>query len=591
MRHRTLVVKLIAIFLAIFGSTLIVLAGLPYPGLRSVLDGLSPDGVFNSMKPWNAGVFRVLLAAGGIGFLALAGLTFFQRWGRIGLWLQKLWTDSLHFFRLRRPQKNELGFLAALVLIMALAVILRLERVQWTMTHDEAYTFAAFGQSLFSALSDYHLPNNHVFHSILVYFSTHLFGIAPWAVRLPAFTAGVLLIPAVYWMAKRFHDRWTALGAAFLAAWFRPLIDYSDSARGYTLVALFTVLTIALADVVRREKNLFAWLLMVLFSALGLFTVPVMLFPFGILYVWLFLENLSGDVVTGPGSYQNQGEFFSYWVVSGLVTAILTAFLYLPVLVYSGPQKLFSNIYVAPVAWSVLLETLSTRFGETWAQWTFRMAIYMIWVLAAGWLVALIFHKRLSRVKVPLQLAALLWITALILIQRPNAMSKVWVFLQPLMLMWAAAGIFGFLQKIRPRFLGGRPLGAAAAVGVLLVAGSWQAVRLVPDLPEIWARKGEEEKTVLLIQGQLQANELIAVAPTLDASIWYYSRLHGIPEAYFNSYTADYQRLIVLVYLPEGQTFDSVVQNRGFHLRDLETDSARLLATFESIQVFEVERK
>ena len=82
----------------------------------------------------------------------------------------------------------------------------------------------AFARSLFAAATDYHLPNNHVFHSILVYFSTRIFGIQPWAVRLPAFTAGVLLVPAAYWLAKRLYDRWTALGAALLVAWFPPLI-------------------------------------------------------------------------------------------------------------------------------------------------------------------------------------------------------------------------------------------------------------------------------------------------------------------------------------------------------------------------------
>ena len=68
-------------------------------------------------------------------------------------------------------------------------------------------------------------------------------------------------------------------------------MHYSNNARGYTLVALFTLLTLILGDIVRKEKNLFAWGLISLFSALGLYTVPVMLFPFGVLFVWLFLEN------------------------------------------------------------------------------------------------------------------------------------------------------------------------------------------------------------------------------------------------------------------------------------------------------------
>ena len=75
--------------------------------------------------------------------------------------------------------------------------------------------------------------------------------------RLPAFTAGVLLVPAVYWLAKRLYDRWTALGAALLVAWWPTLINYSTNARGYTLVALFTLLTLTLRQHSSRGKKPF----------------------------------------------------------------------------------------------------------------------------------------------------------------------------------------------------------------------------------------------------------------------------------------------------------------------------------------------
>ncbi len=220
--------------------------------------------------------------------------------------------------------------------MMGLAVVYRLEYIYSPLHHDEAYTYVAFAHSFFSAISDYHLPNNHVFHSLLVYFSTSIFGIAPWAVRLPAFMAGVLLIPAVFWLGKtHLYDHWTALGAALLVAWLPVLIDYSTNARGYTLLALFTLLTFTLGDIVRKEKNIFAWLLIGLFSALGFFTLPVMLLPFGILFVWLFISNQ----VEGPAPYRSKMDFLMHWSATGFGAAILTLLLYTPILVYSGPQK------------------------------------------------------------------------------------------------------------------------------------------------------------------------------------------------------------------------------------------------------------
>jgi hypothetical protein len=586
MPRRNWVSWLLAILPIALGLFWVVLALLPYATLRVFTDSLMPEHNFNSLKSWNAGVFKVLFGVSGLVFLGLAALTGLRRWNPVGTFFKQLWADGQRFFASLRPQKGELGFLAAVLVILVLAVIYRLEHIYSSLHHDEAYTYVAFSRSLFAAVADYHLPNNHVFHSILVYFSTKIFGIQPWAVRLPAFTAGVLLVPAAYWLAKRLYDRWTALGAALLVAWFPPLIAYSNNARGYTLVALFTLLILTLGDLVRKEKNLFAWGLISLFSALGFYTVPVMLFPFSVLFVWLFLENQA----EGFGPYRTRWEFIWYWLAAGLGAAILTLLFYTPILVFTGPQKLFANGFVAPLPWADLLETLSHRFAETWAEWTFRVPLAILFLFATGWTLSLLFHRRLSTTRVPLQLAALLWIIVLLILQRPNAWSKVWVFLQPIILIWAAAGIFGLLQKARLKFA--RRLSLAAVVfGLALLAGIWQAARLVPQLPGLWAIRGDEENAVLFVQRQLQEGDLIVVAPPEDAPVWYYSELHGIPDVRFDPRNSAFERALVLVDPVEGQTPASVVAERGPDQTVLDVESARLLETFGKIKVFEVPRK
>ncbi|TSA46842.1 MAG: hypothetical protein D4R46_02115 [Chloroflexi bacterium] len=574
----------------IFG---IILALLPYGILKPFTDSLMPDGNFNSLKSWNAEVFKVLFGLGGLVFLGLALLTGLRRWKLFGPFFKQLWADAGHFFASLRPHKDELGFLAAVLVIMVLAVIYRLEYIYSSLHHDEAYTYVAFAHSLFSAATDYHLPNNHVFHSILVHLSTRIFGIQPWAVRLPAFTAGVLLVPAVYWLAKRLYDRWTALGAALLVAWLPILINYSTNARGYTLVALFTLLTLTLGSIVRKQKNLFAWILISLFSALGLYTVPVMLFPFGILFAWLFF----GNQVEGPDPYRSKLDFLLYLVAAGFGTAILTMLFYTPILIFTGPEKVFANGFVAPLPWADLMETLSHRFTETWVEWTSGVPLFMVIFLAAGWTLSLIFHRRLSTTRVPLQLVALLWIAALIIFQRPNAWAKVWLFLLPLMLLWAAAGTVGLLEKVRLKFLRcpgsstgrGLPL-AVIVVGLALLAGIQHAAWLAPQLPELWAGRGGEEKAVLFVQGQLQDDDLIIVAPPDDAAVWYYSELHGIINTHFDPLIA-FDRALVLVDPVEGQTPASVLEKRGPNPAQVDVESCHLLETFDKILVFECSRK
>jgi len=568
------------------GVFLIGMAFLSYDALKAFTDSLFPDHNFNSLKPWNAGVIKVLVGAGGLIILGLAALTVLRRWNLVWKFLERLWVDAGRFFTGLRPRKHELVLLIVILVIMVLAIIYRLEHIYSSLIHDEAYTYVAFGRSLFSAISDYHLPNNHVFHSILVYFSTQIFGIQPWAVRLPAFVAGVLLVPAAYWLAKRLYDRWVAIAAALLVAWFPPLIAYSNNARGYTLVALFTLITLALGDYVRKEKNLFAWGLISLFSALGLYTVPVMLFPFGLLFVWLFW----GNMLEGPGPYRTKWDFTWHWLGAGFGAASLTLVFYMPVFVFTGPGKVFFNAFVAPLPWQDFLETLSSRFADTWAEWTFRVPTVIIILLVAGLIMSLLFHRPISSIRVPVQLAALLWIVVLLLVQRPNAWSKVWVFLQPLMLIWAAGGIIGLLEKIRLKFLHRLPL-AALVLSVALLGGIRQAAMLVPQLPGLWAIRGDEEKTVLFVQSQLQDQDLIIVAPPDDAPVWYYSELHGISDARFDTHALAFGRALVIVDPQAGQTPALVIAERGPESAVLDVESARLLDTFGKLQVFVLHRK
>jgi hypothetical protein len=567
--------------IALMGLFLAILSFLPYSILKPLTSIFTSDGNFNTLKPGNEGVFNILFGAGALFFLGLAVCTGLQRWHLINDFFKRLFADIGRFFIKVRSSKTSPFLGVALLVITATAIVIRLEFIYSSLHHDEAYTFIAFAQSLFSAITDYHLPNNHVFHSILVFLSTRVFGIQPWAVRLPAFASGVLLVPAAYWLGERIYNRWVGIGSALLVAWSPALVGYSNNARGYTLVALFTLLSMSIGDFVRKDKNLFAWGLMVLISAMGLYTVPVMLFPFGILFLWLFLENQ----LEGPGPYGTKWKFFQYWLSAGFSTAILTLLFYTPILIFTGPQKVFANGFVSPLLWEDLVETLLHRFAETWEEWTFGVPPVVILLGMAGWILSLIFHRKLSTTRVPLQLATFLWIGVLLIVQRPNAWSKVWVFLLPLMLIWVSAGTFGLLQKVQLKFVGNLSVaGIVSAVGILF--GVWHVLWLVPQLPSLWSEQGDEENAVIFVQSQLQNNDLIVVAPPDDAPVWYYSKLHGIGDQYLDIENP-FTRIWVFVDSVESQTPVTVLEKRGPDLLLVDLGSCNLREQFGKMQVYE----
>ena len=177
---------------------------------------------------------------------------------------------------------------AALVVGAALRLLYLFEPIRY----DEAYTWIYYAShSPLQALVYYDVPNNHILHSLLVMISTWIFGSAEWAIRLPAFVAGVLLIPAAFLLALELTGEGAAASfAAVLTASSSYLIEYSINARGYTLVCLFTlVLLLAAREMCAGKWRAAGPVLFVAAGAAGLATIPIMIYPLAVAAVWVIL--------------------------------------------------------------------------------------------------------------------------------------------------------------------------------------------------------------------------------------------------------------------------------------------------------------
>ncbi len=535
------------------------LAFMPLADMQSALNARMPDGSFESLTAENAIVFKVLFAFLALTLAAVAGLVTFRR-----AWLSalpaRLASDWRNFRQDFRPQPDSNRHLAAMFVIMVCALAARLPDLNRYMLHDEAYTVLAFGASIQSALTDYHLPNNHVLHSVLVNLSTSLFGLDPWAVRLPAFAAGLLIIPAVSLFGARFYNRETGLFAALLAAFSPSLVSAATDARGYGLLMLFTLLAFAAADHVRLYRSLLGWGLLALLCALGFFTIPVMLFPFGIIFAWLFFENLLDPLP----AYRNKWDFIAWWAACGLATAALTLLFYTPIFVYTGPAAVFSNNFVASMPWDVFDDYLPFRIVETWGFWIQGVPQPVVGVLLLGVSLSFVFYRRAATHRFPLPLAAFIWLAALLILRRPDPHGKIWGYLNPIVLTWAAAGLGVVLRQVKlpalpslPRWSLFRTLFALGMAAALSAAGV-----SILTIPARWADMGPMSRLVLDLKTQIQPADGVLVATPDDAPLWYYARLYGLPNHHFDS-TLPRQRMLVVTNAVYGQTLASVLDERA----------------------------
>ena len=568
------------------GILALVFFSLPFDRARALANHLSQDNNLQSLTEARFANLRLPMQATGLVLLA-SGAVFIALRKRSQAWVAEGWQFLARIlgdlrqdwrimvtadWRFKRLEKADLFILLGLALA---AAGIRAAYVARPMSHDEAYTIVAFAtRPLWVVLSDYSLPNNHVFHSLLVHFSYLLFGIQPWAVRLPVVAAGVLVVPAGYLLARLLYGRPTALLSAALLAGDPLMINLATDARGYILICLFSLLVFSLGVYVQQRQNRAAWGLIVLFSALGFYTTPIMIYPFGILLTWLLLAALCGE--TRP-AYGSLGHFLKYLVAAATAAGLLSALLYTPIFITYGVKAVVANRFVLPLSLGDFLSILPGKIVEIWNNWTGLPAGLPAigFIFLAGVILSLLLNRRISSRRAPLQAAAVLWLAVELPIQRPYPWPKLWSWLLPLFLIWGSAGLLGLVKdvKLRGKYNLAMLLSGVAILAVLgaSLAG---AVRSFPEMNAY----GEIEATTLYLKGQLRQGDIVVVADPDDAPLWYYFQLHQIPDSFVNNIQhVPFQRAFVLVNPGYGQSLTSVIDQRGPDIKRLDPASARVV--------------
>ena len=529
----------------------------------------------------------------------------------IKTFLSALWQDTKTFFRkfsFPRDEKREYFFLIAVMLV---ALAYRLHAIQQPITYDEAYNYLAFiRRPLIETMIDYHLPNNHIFLSLILNLTIRVFGDAEWIIRMPPVIFGTLMIPATYGFGKRFYGKNTGLLASVGVAIFPELVHYSSIFRGYILVALFTLLAFNLADDLRREKNRFGWGVLVLILTLGLYTVPTMLFPFAILYVWFLGVIVSKDFGESYGAQPNSEHKFArrvsfrrsnpkedetassqkhvprgfifnlsqwgllrYTIISGALTGISTVILYAPILILS-PDDLFNHRWIVKVPLDLLASQMWGKVMINWDAWFHDVPPILIGLGVSGVVLSLLAHRKLGKHQLPLHFAFALGIVAVLLVQRPNnPWARVWLFSIPFFMIWAAAGIIEWFKDRRIQ----NAILLLALVGS--VWGAWQYVQ-TPFEPS------KEKLVADLIAPRLQSGDMILVEGDFAAPIEYYLLRAGQPRDYFQR-NENFTRAFLIVITKGGYTYEDFVEKYAKKF-PLDLSTITLIESYGNYSVYEI---
>ncbi len=574
---------------------LIWFSRLPYATARQMMDHLAKDGSLDSFTTQMHSLAQVvslaaallLLSAGLFVLIAPARVQGFL--GAFGRGLRSLivdWPrDAAAALRElpRRLLRNDV-LIPAFVLTL-FAFLARVLYINDPMRHDEAYSFVVFAKlPLNLAIADYHFPNNHLLNTLLMHISQRLFGNDPWVVRLPAFSAGLALVPAGYLLTRQLYGGLAAWLASAAMAASPVLIHYSTNARGYSLLALFTLLTFILVIDQTRRSNLFYWTLAALFAALGFFALPVFLIPFGLILTWLILCGMNTKVIA-PAA---RAGWYAHLLFFTATTLLITVLFYLPVARYSGIAAIIANPYVESISWQDFWPTLISRLQDLSVEWTGNIPQFFIPLTFLGIGLSLVLHGQISRLRVATQVAFIIAVPVTLLALRPNPWPRIWLSLYPLLLIWAAGGLVAGLQFLQKRLRVKAAL--ASAVTTLAIAGlaALAAVNAVQSHPRLRSEAGPVEQTAIYLQGQLTQDDIVVIAPIDDAPLWYYFYKYNLSQDYFRR-DVPFRKAYVLVSTNEDQTLQHVLDYRGPDPGFLLMSTTRREAAWGPLELYSIE--
>lgn len=383
------------------------------------------------------------------------------------------------------------------------------------MRYDEAFTVWRYAaRSLRTVVGSYSLPNNHVFHTLLVDLAIRIGGLGPWVVRMPALIAGVALVPVSFVVFARLRGHLAGLLTASLVTGSSVLIDYSVNARGYTVAALLALVAVGVAAEIPLDGT-WAWraLPLGLIGAFGLWTLPVFVYPWAGTLLWLLLRNQG-----------NLRERMAPALTAGLSSVVGAGVLYMPILLNDGVSALVGNKFVTPDPFGIFVVGAPRFLAAVGAMWSHNVPTVVVVMLSAGLIYGLS-AEAMGETRT-LAWSLVLAVSGLFLAQHVIPYARNWLVLLPLVMGLAASGVASITEHV---------VGASTRrwmlVGPLIVA-AWLMVSVLGSSTTLSGESDglvDAEAITLELAPRLSRMDYIAAAIPSTAPLRYYFELYGMP--------------------------------------------------------------
>ena len=358
---------------------------------------------------------------------------------------------------------------------------------------------------------------HHVFHTIILRLMILLFGEEnAVAIRFPAFIAGIACLWFIYKIARQIFQSNTVAQLALLVGAVCPVhIYYSQTARGYSFLMLFTTLSIFATLKLLQSKKYLRWALLLFLSGfLSVYTQPIaVIFILG-LALWILFVLVTPRLKEEFGLHLEQVRKKLYVFLSVfLLIGLSSLFAYWPIIdQIVQTKKLHEKAYIAySSSWDIFIYFIPNLF--------LKILPGPLVYFAPFFIVGIFFSNTFKLSYRLLPIILLLTTYLVCLITGLGGYPRYYLFNLPLILIFLAGGLMWFGERLKKIFKHTTPL--------KWTGYSLMCLYLALSLVEIFSNHFPSMKTYdptaykYSIDRQLKKNDLLLVA---DPKHYLYAR-------------------------------------------------------------------
>jgi hypothetical protein len=218
------------------------------------------------------------------------------------------------------------------------------------------------------------------------------------------------------------------------------------------------------------------------------------------------------------------------------------------------------------------------------------------YLFLAGFLVSLLFYRKVSNQKLPLQIFLIFAVAILLVLQRVSPLPRIWLYLEAFYLMFAAAGLIWLaslpLRTITGPILTERIL--AIAIPFVFIGGFANALITRQQNPVFLDRDLLPEAYAAdYLAEHLKPEDTIVATGPVDIQTAYYLSFHDIPfdRFYKRDHPVEIQNALVL--LRENSKYKTPESVVNFFKLDeaLDLSAAELVFEYANVQIYSIPTK